>query len=444
MMGWIKIRLNDLLFYLLMLVILVLLAWLSGRYDNQWDWTQQGSNSLSPISIDIVQRISGPLTVTAYVPESTKVREQLSRFIARYQHLKPDIELSFVDPLRHPDQTRRLGISLSGEVVLNYNNREERIQRLDEEQFSNALLRLSQTQRRWIAGLTGHGERDLLGRANHDLGNFGNALKQQGYQVISIDLATTPTPPDNTALLIIPSPQRPLLDVEISRLRAYVAKGGNLLLLSEPESRIGDSLMRQVTGIKQLPGTIVDANVKELGIDNPAIALVPRYPDHQATQTFNLLTLFPQAAALVIPEQSMWSVVPLLKTLDKSWNETGSLQGEIERNLLAGEEAGPLTLGVALTRQVKEHQQRIVVIGDGDFLSNSFLSNAGNQDLGLTLSRWLVGDDELVGIPAKQASDRELHLSNLAIGVIGLGSLFVAPLLLLLIGTIMMWRRNRA
>ncbi|MEJ2619325.1 MAG: GldG family protein [Candidatus Thiodiazotropha sp.] len=443
-MGWIKVGLNDLLFYLLMLVILVLLAWLSGRYDNQWDWTQQGSNSLSPVSIDIVQRISGPLTVTAYVPETAKVREQLSRFIARYQHLKPDIELNFVDPLRHPDQTRRQGISLSGEVVINYNQREERIQRLDEEQFSNALLRLSQTQNRWIAGLTGHGERDLLGRANHDLGNFGNALKQQGYQVISIDLATTPTPPDNTALLIIPSPQRPLLDAEISRLRAYVAKGGNLLLLSEPQSHIGNSLMRQVTGIKQLPGTIVDANVKELGIDNPAIALVPRYPDHQATQTFNLLTLFPQAAALVIPEQSMWSIVPLLKTLDKSWNETGSLQGEIERNPLAGEEAGPLTLGVALTRQVEAHQQRIVVIGDGDFLSNSFLSNAGNQDLGLKLSRWLVGDDELIGIPAKQASDRELHLSNLAIGVIGIGSLIVAPLLLLLIGIIMMWRRNRA
>jgi ABC-type uncharacterized transport system involved in gliding motility auxiliary subunit len=85
-----------------------------------------------------------------------------------------------------------------------------------------------------------------------------------------------------------------------------------------------------------------------------------------------------------------------------------------------------------------------MVIGDGDFLSNSFLSNAGNQDLGLTLSRWLVGDDELVGIPVKQASDRQLHLSNLAIGVIGIGSLIAAPLILLIIGGTITWRRNRA
>ena len=436
-------RLNDLLLYALMLIILILLAWLSGRYDRQWDWTRQGSNSLSPVSVEIIQRIPGPLTVTAYVPETPTLRDRVRRFIARYQYLKPDIELIFVDPLRHPDQTRRQGISLSGEILLNYNQREERIQRLDEEQLSNALLRLGQTRTRWIAGLTGHGERDLLGKANHDLGEFGAALKQQGYQVIGIDLATTPTPPDNTALLIIASPQRALLPAEIERLRDYLANGGNLLLLSEPESQVTSSLMQELTAVEQLPGTIVDANVRELGIDNPAIALVPSYPDHDATQGFNLLTLFPQAAALQLPNQSEWTLAPLLQTLDKSWNETGSLSGEIERNPLLGEEPGPLTIGVALDRQHRNREQRILIIGDGDFLSNSFLNNAGNLDLGLAISRWLVGDDQSIGIPATEADDRELHLSKLAIGVIGLGSLIVLPLLILLSGGLIAWRRNR-
>jgi hypothetical protein len=444
MMNWLKIGFNELLFYVLMLILLVLLAWLSGRYDRQWDWTRQGSNSLNRISIDIIKRTAEPLKVTAYVPETPTLRDQVRRFVARYQYHKADIELTFVDPLRFPDQTRRQGISLSGEILLTYNQREERIQRLDEEQFSNAILRLSQTRKRWIAALTGHGERDLLGKANHDLGEFGASLKQQGYQVIGIDLATTPMPPDNTALLIIASPQRALLSGEIDRLRDFLAKGGNLLLLSEPESQVGASLMQELTGVEQLPGTIVDANVRELGIDNPAIALVPKYPQHDATQGFNLLSLYPQAAALELPDQSPWSQVALLQTLDQSWNETGSLHGEIERNPLLGEEPGPLTLGAALSRQLGDHQQRILIIGDGDFLSNSFLNNAGNLDLGLAISRWLVGDDQLIGIPASEASDRELHLSQLAIGTIGIGSLIVAPLLLLLIGGLMAWRRSRA
>jgi hypothetical protein len=443
-MGWIGSRLNDLLFHLVMVILLVLLAWLSNRFDVQWDWTRQGSNSLNPVSIEILQRTPGELGVTAYVGETAKLRDRIGRFVARYQRHKPNIALTFIDPLRHPDEVRRQGISLSGEIVLRYEAREERIQKVDEEQFTNAILRLGRDTDYWIAGLNGHGERNLTGKANHDLGEFGKSLKQQGYQIAGLDLATRSGPPDNTALLVIASPIRTLLSGETERLADYISRGGNLLLLSDPDNRIMGDLMQRLFGIEQLPGTIVDANVKALGIDNPAIAVVPEYPSHEATRDFNLLSLFPQSAALAVSEQRDWQVTPLLRTLDKSWNETGPLTGEIERNPLAGEEAGPLTIGIALSRQLDEKEQRVVLIGDGDFLANSYLNNAGNLDLGLALCRWLVGDDQSIGIPAPQASDRELHLSRLAIGTIGLGSLIVIPLLLLAIGAVMAWRRNRA
>jgi hypothetical protein len=180
-----------------------------------------------------------------------------------------------------------------------------------------------------------------------------------------------------------------------------------------------------------------------LGIDNPAVTVVPRYSNHEATRGFNLLTLYPQSAALNVAEQRDWEVSPLLRTLDKTWNETGQLTGEIERNPLEGEEAGPLSIGIALSRQMGDKEQRILMIGDGDFLANSYLNNAGNLDLGLALCRWLVGDDQMIGIPTPQANDRELHLSRLAVGTIGIGSLIALPLLLFATGAIMAWRRNR-
>jgi ABC-type uncharacterized transport system involved in gliding motility auxiliary subunit len=443
MISWFASRLNDLLFHMVMVILLVLLAWLSSRYDTQWDWTRQASNSLNPLSIKILHRTPGRLNVTAYVGETAKLRDRIQRFVARYQRHKPDIELTFIDPLRQPDEVRRQGISLSGEIVLNYEHREERIQKVDEEQFTNAILRLGSDSSYWIAGLTGHGERDLTGKANHDLGEFGKALKQQGFQIAGLDLATTASPPDNTALLVIASPIRTLLPGEIEGISDYVAAGGNLLLLSDPENWILGDLMQQLFAIEQLPGTIVDANVKSLGIDNPAIAVVPEYPNHQATRDFKLLTLFPQAAALNITRQEKWEITSLLQTLNRSWNETGPLSGEIERNPLVGEEAGPLTIGYALSRRLGEKEQRIAVIGDGDFLANSYLSNAGNLDLGLALSRWLVGDNKMIGITAPQAIDLELNLSRLAIGTLGIGSLFVLPLLLLATGAVMAWRRNR-
>ena len=427
-----------------MIVLLLLLAWLSGHYAQQWDWTRHASNSLNPISIGILERTPGLLQVTAYTPDDATLRDRIRRFLARYQAIKPNTQLRFVDPLRQPDEARRQGITLSGELLLRYQGREERLGQLNEERFSNALLRLGKSGSHWIAGLGGHGERDLLGKANHDWGDFSAALKQQGYQVVDLDLATTPTPPDNTSLLVIASPLRPLLEGEIERLKAYLDKGGNLLLLSDPENPTAASLLRTLTGIEQRPGTIVDANVRELGIDNPAVALVPRYPDHPATRQFRLLSLFPQAAALTKPNESPWQVEPLLQTLERSWNETGPLTGEIERNPMKGEEAGPLVIGYALSRRQGGEEQRILVIGDSDFLANSFINNAGNRDLGLSLVRWLTGDDRMLGIPTPEAEDLELQLSKTEIITIALGSLILTPLLLLMSGILIGWRRSRA
>ena len=437
-------RLHELLFHLLMLTLMLLVAWLSGRYTTQWDWTRHGGNSLNPISIGILERTPEPLRVVAYTPANSRLRDRIRRFVARYQQIKPDISLSFVDPLRNPDAARRQGISLAGEVLLRYAEREERLQQLDEERFSNAILRLIQSDEHWVASLSGHGERDLLGSANFDLGDFGLALAQKGYQVVGLDLASSPSPPDNTALLVVASPQRPFLDGEIDSLLTYLKQGGNLLLLSDPEQPVAASLVKRLTGIELLPGTIVDANVRELGIDNPAVALVPTYPDHPATRDFKLLSLFPQAAALDSPQDTQWQISPLLQTLDRSWNETGPLSGEIDRDPLLGEEAGPLTIGYALARQGDGGEQRLVVIGDGDFLANSYLANAGNLDLGLALVRWLTGEDRLIGIPAAEADDRELHLSKPAIAVISLGWLIFVPLALLSTGLLLAWRRNRA
>jgi ABC-type uncharacterized transport system involved in gliding motility auxiliary subunit len=437
-------RLNELLTPLLLVLLLSLLGWLSQRFPLQWDWTRNGSNSLSEISLRVLQRIEGPLEITAYAAELPNLRNQISRFIALYQHHKPDLALHFVDPLQYPEETRRQGISLNGELLLQYQDREERLQRLDESRLTSALLRLQQSQTRWIAGLKGHGERSLLGEANHDLGEFGQALTAQGYQVVELDLATSTSMPENTALLVIASPLKPLLEGELAQVEAYLSAGKHLLLMIDPEKQASQQSLLERLAIRQLPGTIVDANVRELGIDNPAVALVSRYPEHPATAGFNLLSLFPQAAALAVEESTDWRVTPLLSTLERSWNETGPLVGEIQRDPELNEQAGPLTIGYVLTRGDEDQEQRVLVIGDGDFLSNSYLNNAGNLDLGLKLFRWLLADERMLDIPPRPILDRELQLSPLAQGIIGLGTLFGLPLILLMVGTVIAWRRNRA
>jgi hypothetical protein len=84
-----------------------------------------------------------------------------------------------------------------------------------------------------------------------------------------------------------------------------------------------------------------------------------------------------------------------------------------------------------------------VVIGDGDFLANAYLHNAGNLELGTRLVHWLASEDELITIPPKVAPDTVLELSPLEAGIIGFGFLFVLPALLFGTGLALAWRRRR-
>ena len=88
-------------------------------------------------------------------------------------------------------------------------------------------------------------------------------------------------------------------------------------------------------------------------------------------------------------------------------------------------------------------EQRIVVVGDGDFLANAYLGNGGNLDLGLAMVNWLLHDDVLVQVPAKAAPDRSLALSRTASALIGIGFLLVLPLGLIGTGVLIWWRRSR-
>ena len=103
-------------------------------------------------------------------------------------------------------------------------------------------------------------------------------------------------------------------------------------------------------------------------------------------------------------------------------------------------------IGVILTRNSASEtplEQRVIVIGDGDFLSNQYLGNAGNQELGLNLANWLSRDDAFINIPAKTSTDLSLEFSASAAGIIGL-IFILLPLLLLAAGFVIWQRRRRA
>ncbi|VAX09520.1 Gliding motility-associated ABC transporter substrate-binding protein GldG [hydrothermal vent metagenome] len=445
-MQQLKARLENLIFYLLLLVAMGLLAWLSTRYEARWDWSSGARNTLSETSQQMLARLDSPLRITSFAPENPLLRQRVNEAIQRYQYHKPDIELIFINPETHPEQIRQLGITLPGELLLEYQGRSETLRQISEQALSNAIQRLAQQREHWLIPITGHGERNMAGAANFDLGDFSKELTNKGFQVQSLDIVTASEIPQNIGLLIIASPRVSYLPSEVQQILGYVEQGGNLLWLADPGGLYGLEPLAKALGIRFLPGVIVDPNASTMNIQDPAVALVPRYPQHPATSGFELLTVFPHSAAL-IAENSQWQVTPLLTTLPRTWNETGPVKGEVSRNSALGEQAGPLHIGIAFSRDISNNgvakQQRMLVIGDGDFLSNAYLGNGGNLNLGLNLIRWLTSEESMLNIPAKTAPDLSLNLSRTATIIIGFGFLAVLPLGLFGSGIFIWWRRRR-
>ncbi|MEY2681430.1 MAG: hypothetical protein RL661_1661 [Pseudomonadota bacterium] len=454
-----EIRLQNLLFSLLFLVVVGLVAWLSTQYSAQFDWTASHRHTLSEASLKVLDLVKAPVSITAYARENQQVREPIRDLVDRYSRYKRDLSLQFVNPDTQPEKVRQMGIQVDGELVIEYEGRSEKIQEAGETSLTNALQRLATAEERTIVFIEGHGDRSPLGKANHDLQQFADELKRKGFTIAAANLATTPLIPDNTDVLVIAGPRTNLLPGEVKLIEDYLNKGGNLWWLGDPGELHGLEPLAKQLGLRFLPGVVVDASTQLLGIDDPTFALVSDYPPHTITQGFQQMTMFPSAAALDQMEKSDFEKEPLLATLARSWTELGPIEGKIAYDAAKGERQGPLDLGYAITRPITpepsdkdvEHdksaartpsEQRIVVVGDGDFLSNTYLGNGGNLELGINMVQWLSRGDALINIPAKIAPDRKLQLSAFASGTIAVGFLFVLPVLLIGIGAWVWFKRR--
>ena len=447
-----QLQLQNLVFVIGLLVLTGLLAWLSTRYAIEADWTRGGRNTLSLDSRQLLDEMPGPIHVTAFATENDVLRGHIRDLVGRYQRHKADVILQFVNPDAEPERTRDLNISMDGELLLAYQGRSDKIQSLSEQSLTNALLRIARQKQRKVAFLGGHGESDPQGKANHDYGQFGELLTRKGIELTQLNLAETPTIPADINLLVIAAPRVSLLPGEVHILNNYLRQGGNLLWLAEPGNMAGLEPLAETLGVEFLPGVVVDATTQLFGIENPAFAIIPGYPMHAITREMTSVTLFPQAAALEVESQDQWQAVPLLTTLERSWTEIGPISGTIKFDQDSDERMGPLDIAYAFTRtrtakpgaasDDDKGEQRVVVIGDSDFLSNAYLGNAGNVDLGLNLFNWLNHDDEFIAITARTAGDVNLELGRLSQTLIAFGFLFGVPLLLLGSGITIWWRRR--
>jgi len=439
-----KLLLKNIAFAMVLLVAAFALYQLAARHPMQWDTTQSASNTLEDSSVDVLKQLPDEIRITVYATEQDATVEDMHKlirgFVALYQRYKPDITLVFIDPVKQPDEARKVNIQANGEMLVQYGGRVEHLTVISEQALTGALLRLAHSKDKLLMYLDGHGERKLDGIANHDLGEFGKRLQQNGYRLGSLNLTIAQDVPSNANMLLITQPQIDMLPGEVDKLLRYVAQGGNILWLVDAEPLHGLEPLAEKLGLLLTPGIVIDPAAEEMRA--PANwALATGYPPHPVTRNFNLISVFPFARAIGSEENEAWQRTTLVEAAPHGWVSSRTAQGKpsFDKNQ---DVPGPATIALALQRDVNDRDQRIVVVGSGSFLANAYSGNGGNIDLGINMVNWLANEEKLIATQPRLVKDSAVTLSKTQLGVISGGFLIVLPALLLLVGGVQWWRRR--
>ncbi|RAI59982.1 GldG family protein [Roseicella frigidaeris] len=456
-------------------------------HDAHIDLTREQAYTPSAAAMQAIDALPQEVSLTYFYrgqdAEARRTRDLLQVMARR----NPLLKVTVVDPDREPSLARRQSIQIYNAAVIETDGRRVLVQGTDETEIAlgiqRALRRHSITAcfleghgelpmdnfeyHTHLEGLGGHSHGDAASQVvempGHGAGRLRRALEAQGYDVRRLLLALRPEVPADCTLLIDASPRTTFLPAESLALRAYLRRGGSALLLFdlgfvvEPElARLLDAL-----GLRAEQQVVVDP-LSHYSTD-PEMVAVTGYDPHPVTRAVSL-TFYPGIRPFtLLPPQAGLEVRPLLSSSRDSYarpvapvptrvveeaEEAGAGPGAGPRAGAkvadATPRAGIRVLGVAAEGRLDgaERPMRAIVIGDGDFASNSFLPYMANSDLLLGAARWLAREERQAAVAARIPVAPLVALTGRQLTFIFVLTVLLMPLLAVALGGIVWWRRR--
>jgi len=467
--------------------VLVVLAHLSMRFPLRADMTSAGLFSLSPQTIEMLDRLEKPVRVTFFHDPMMRETVELYKLMAARTD---KLSVTFIDPMLNPSQARLLGVEYAGTALMESEGRKMRVNGPTETDIANGILRISQGQQQRVCFLDGHGEADPFSLESHDhmegdaghshgigtklvkherhgIAKARNALEALNYVVEKVSLLKGGADLTSCAVLIVAGPKVALLPMEVQAIDRYLDEGGNAMFMLDPFVDSGLQPVLLEYGIV-LDDTIVIDEASHFWTDVSAPA-VTDYNRHEITSEVPL-TFFPGVRSLSPTTERVTgsSARPLVNSSKQSFAGRNPERVEFDPKR---DQAGPLTLMVAVNRRpeffessqaVLERElrgeapvsepkpapaadfkpSRVVVVGDSDFATNSFFHIMGNGKLFLNAVNYLASQENLIGFSPKTYDQPRVNLTNTQMKGTVFLSVILIPALLALIGTVV-WLRQR-
>ncbi len=493
-------------------LLAVLATAIATELDTTADLSREGRYSLSDRSRTVLAGLERDITLHALFQAGSPERDQVERLGRLMEDASDRVDLQVIDPLTQPARARAVvqatgraemdRLAERGTLVLVSGADRRRIEsRFDEEAIINALVKLVSGEDRRVCWSVGHGERD----PDDDRSPFGYGvtvlrLEDRNVVVTEERILTGGVPRDCEAL-VIAGPTADFLPAELEAVAAYVAEGGDvLILLDNPliedvsQPALVEDLRRY--GIDVGMDAIIENDRSRVLADMASGEALLLYgpPDFRSHPVLDPLG---QGLALRWPRSVQATdarpgvrVAEVVTSSERSWAETTlDLTSEEPPRPDEGEALGPIPMLVVAevldpgvlevvapddpdavvgdtdlpetgepgafapvpamlepTRSLvpadlePEPGGRVVVVGDADVGGNVLTSLQDNGDLVLGFLAWLLDEPDQLGTDA--GDDETLVLSGTRFALLSLLSVVLLPGLALLAGIALVVRRR--
>jgi ABC-type uncharacterized transport system involved in gliding motility auxiliary subunit len=460
---------------LAVVAILVVVALMSQKAYRTWDLTANRRQSLSPESARALASLKQDVALLAFYLEGQGGRREAEDLLRQYANATNRIRYELIDPQKQVGRTEEYKVATNETVVVESGNRRETVTLPDEPKLTNAILKVTREGQRKVYFVTGHGERQPEDSAERGLATFRSTLEASGYASGTLSLLTTARVPDDADVVVLAGPRTDLSKAEVERLKAYLDRGGHVLLLADLPDQPTPEIQGLVKpyGIDLREMVLIEPNVAVIPPD-PLVAVIDQFAGHAITRGLvdrGLAGLMPIARPVIPADQPPAGVQLdwLARSTTTSWATPVDLtkRGRVESRFDAKRDLkGPVTVAVAASLPAGQsgaaqpgaspaaspaaatasppaaappgagaspsaspaaaaaRRGRLVVVGDVDFASNQLFGQPSNRELAVGAVGWLASEDAIVSIAERAPTAAPLFLTprqSLAAGLLAVG-----------------------
>jgi ABC-type uncharacterized transport system involved in gliding motility auxiliary subunit len=437
--------------------------------EKRWDLTEQGVYSLSPKSAKIVASLQKPVRIVALEAPQVHNKEQTRELLSLYKYQnEKQVSFEIIDPRTRPVEVDRLGMKQGNILSIEYGDGKDisvsRLNQIDEQSITNAIIKLTRGASKKLYYVQGHGEPALDSAAQGGLKDFADALEDEHISLQGLMLAQVGAVPQDAAALIVAAPTKSIPQSERDAIISYVTNGGRLLLFANPEDRDSDevSSLAATFGISVGRDMVLDEQLRlfsgpQIAVQFIAQQFSPHPITSGLTQAEPLVFSFASSVSAPQDPASGASYTELIKSGANSWAEK-NLQALFDAEGATAardpeDTKGPVSIAVAMEKKITDPAaakaeegaaakvSRVVVFGDATWIQNGNLSAMGNRDVALNSVNWIVGEEGGIAIGPKGMRASVAPIPQATFNVI-LALSFLGPELILLFGLFVWWRRR--